>query len=331
MDFDIIVKKIKKKANLTDEEINKKILEKQQELSNLVSKEGAAYIIAKELGLDIFPKTKRRLEIKNVVPKLRNLSLSARIVKVFEPREFKRKEKIGKVANVILGDSSGTIRLSLWDQQTEMTEKLKPGMAVELFGAYTRENGLGGAEVRLGNKGGVKILEESDIPPLEKIAKREIARQNIVNLKEGSMGEIKAALVQLFETNVFFEICPTCGKRVKMNDNKFVCEEHGEVEPKKTIVISGVIDDGTGNIRAVFFRENALKLIGKDIDQALKVKDSFFENLDVLGKEFIMFGRVRRNKLFGRLEFVINNIREIDMEREINKVINNLTTNVLTK
>ncbi|NIO45047.1 MAG: DUF2240 family protein, partial [Candidatus Aenigmarchaeota archaeon] len=95
MDFEIIVKKIKEKANLNDEEVNKKILEKQQELSNLVSKEGAAYIIAKELGLDIFQKTKRRLEIKNVVPKLRNLNLTARIVKVFEAKEFKRKDKIG--------------------------------------------------------------------------------------------------------------------------------------------------------------------------------------------------------------------------------------------
>jgi len=328
MDFEIIVKKIKEKANLTDGEVNKKILEKQQELSNLVSKEGAAYIIAKELGLDIFQKTKRRLEIKNVVPRLRNLNLNARIVKVFEPREFKRKDKIGKVANVILGDSSGTIRLSLWDRQTEIAEKLKSGMAVELFGAYTRENGLGSAEIRLGTKGGIKILEESDIPPLEKMAQREIERQNIGDLKEGSMGEIKAALVQLFETNVFFEICPECGTRVKINDGKFMCNEHGEVEPKQTIVLSGVIDDGTGNIRAVFFRENALKLIGMSIEDVLKIKDSFFENLDVLGKEFIMFGRVRRNKLFGRLEFVVNNIREIDMEKEINKVINNLTTKV---
>nr|NIO44103.1 hypothetical protein [Candidatus Aenigmarchaeota archaeon] len=257
--------------------------------------------------------------------------LTARIVKVFEAKEFKRKDKIGKVANVILGDSSGTIRLSLWDRQTEIAEKLKPGMSVELFGAYTRENGLGGAEVRLGTKGGIKILEDSDIPPIEKLAKREIARQHIASLKEGSMSEIKAALVQLFETNIFFEVCPTCGRRVKMNDNKFTCEEHGKVEPKKTIVLSGVIDDGTGNIRAVFFRENALKLIGMDIDQVLKIKDSFFDNLDVLGKEFIMFGRVRKNKLFGRLEFVVNNIREIDMEKEINKVINNLTTNVLTR
>ncbi|MHA1222818.1 MAG: DUF2240 family protein [Candidatus Heimdallarchaeaceae archaeon] len=328
MDFENIIKKIKEKTNLTDEEINKKVLEKQQELSNLVSKEGAAYIIAKELGLDIFPKTKRRLEIKNIVPKLRNLNLTARVVKVFEPREFKKKEKTGKVANVILGDASGTIRLSLWDQQTEIVEKLKPGMPVEVFGAYTRENGIGGVEIRLGNKGGVKLLEESDLPPLEKITRTELTRKNIIDLKDGSFGEIRAAVVQLFETNVFFEICPLCGTRVTKNNDKFVCNEHGEVEPKEAIVLSGVIDDGTGNIRAVFFRDNALKLIGMSMDEALKIKDSFFDNIDVLGKEFIMFGRVRRNKMFNRLEFIVNNIKEVNLEEEINKIINNLTTNV---
>ena len=326
MDFETIVKKIIEKTNLSDEEINRKIIEKQQELSNLVSKEGAAYIIAKELGLDIFPKTKRRLEIKNILPRLRNLNITARIVKVFEPREFKKKDKAGKVATVILGDSTGTIRMSLWDHQTEIVEKLKPAMPVEIFGAYTKENGIGGVEIRLGNKGGVKVLEDSEIPSLEKMTQKEPTRKNIVDLKEGIMSEIRAALVQLFETNVFYEICPVCETRIVKNGNKFKCNEHGEVEPKKTIVLSGVVDDGTGNIRAVFFRDNALKLIGMDIDEALKRRDSFFESLDVLGKEFVMFGRVRKNNAFNRLEFVANNIKEVDAEVEINEIINNLTT-----
>jgi len=328
MDFETVMNKIKERTGLTNDEINRKILDKQQELSNLVSKEGAAYIIAKELGLELLPKTKRRLEIKNVVPKLRNLNLTARIVKLFEPREFKKKDKSGKVANVILGDSSGSIRLSLWDQQTDIIKNLKAGMAVEVFGAYTRENGIGGTEIRLGNRGGVKILEETDIPPLEKMTQRGSISQSIINLNEGSMGEIRAALVQLFETNIFYEICPTCKTRIKKDGDKFKCDEHGEVDPEKTIVLSGVIDDGTGNIRAVFFRDSALKLIGMDIAEALKRKDTFFENLDVLGKEYIMFGRVRRNKMFDRLEFVVNNVKEIDVEGEINKIINNLTTNV---
>jgi replication factor A1 len=328
MDFEIIVGKIKEKTDLTDEKINKKILEKQQELSNLVSKEGAAYIIAKELGLDIFPKTKRRLEIKNIVPKIRNLSLTARIVKVFEPREFKKKDRSGKVASVILGDSSGTIRMSLWDNQTELVEKLKPGMAVETFGAYTRESGIGGVEVRLSKKGGLKILEDSDLPSLEEISKKKLGRKTIDKLKEGEASEIKAALVQLFETNVFYEICPECGTRIRMENDKFTCKEHGEVKPKYMVILSGVIDDGTGNIRAVFFRDNALKLIGMDIEEALKRRESFFEDLNVLGKEFVLYGRVRKNKMFNRLEFVANNIKEIDEEEEANKIINNLTANV---
>ena len=327
MDFETIVNKIKEKTNLKEEEINRKVIEKQQELSNLVSKEGAAYIIAKELGLDIFPKTKRRLEIKNVLPKLRNLNLTARVVKVFEPKQFKKKDKMGKVATVILGDTSGTIRMSLWDAQTEIVEKLKPDMPVEIFGAYTKENGLGGTEIRLGNKGGIKILESSDIPPLENMKEKDVLRKTINDMKEGNIGEIKAAVVQLFETNVFYDICPKCESRVTKEGDKFKCNEHGEVEPKKTIVLSGVIDDGTGNTRAVFFRDVALKLIGMNIDEALKRKDSFFESIDILGKEFIMFGKVRRNNVFNRLEFVVNDIREVDVEKEINEIINNLTTN----
>lgn len=328
MDFGTIVSKIKEKTNLTEDEINRKIIEKQQELSNLVSREGAAYIIAKELGLDIFPKTKRRLEVKNILPKIRNLNMTARIVRVFEPKQFKKKDKTGKVATVILGDATGTIRMSLWDAQTDIVEKLKPDMPVEIFGAYTKENDIGGTEIRLGNKGGIKILESSDIPPLESMKEKDISRKNISNLKENEMGEIRAAVVQLFETNVFYDICPTCETRVVKNDNKFKCSEHGEVEPKKTIVLSGVIDDGTGNIRAVFFRNIALKLIGMDIDEALKRKDSFFESIDVLGKEFVMYGKVRRNTNFNRMEFVVNDIREVDVEKEINEVINNLITNV---
>lgn len=328
MDFDSIVSEIKKKTGMADEELNRKIIDKQQELSNLVSKEGAAYIIAKELGLDIFTKTKRRLEIKNILPKLRNLNMTARVVRVFPVKEFKKKDKAGKVATIILGDPTGTIRLSLWDEQTLAVEKLKPDMAVEVFGAYTKENGAGGVEVRLGNRGGVRETDGSDIPSIKGMEQAGSSAKSISELTENSSAELRAAVVQLFETGVFYEVCPTCGTRVAKEGAKFMCKEHGEVTPAQTIVLSGVIDDGTGNIRCVFFRENALKLIGMDIGEALKIRESFFENIDILGKEFMISGRVRRNVAFNRLEFVVNDVREVDFEQEINKLINNLSANV---
>ena len=328
MDFNELLQKIIEKTGLPKEEIQKKILEKQRELSNLVSKEGAAYIIAKELGLDVFKKTKRRLEIRNVVPKIRDLKLTARVIRIFEPRSFSKEGKRGKVASIILGDESGNIRLSLWDNQTDIIESLKPGMAVETFGAYTRDNGLGGVELRLGNKGGVRILEQCELPALEKLHKpSEIERKNITDLKEGEPAELKASLVQVFETSIFYEICPQCESRVIKEGNDFKCSEHGIVNPTKTIVLSGIIDDGTGNIRAVFFRNVALDLIGMDIKQALERED-FFENLNILGKEFIMVGKARRNKMFNRLEFVVNNVKEVDAIEEANKILNMLVPNV---
>lgn len=326
MDFEEIVSKIISKSGLSKDEVEKRILEKQNELSNLISKEGAAYIIAKELGLDIFPKVERRLEIQNVVPMIRDLKLSGRIVRVFEAREFESKGRIGKVASVILGDSTGTIRLTLWDDQTELVEKLQPGMAIETFGAYSRDNRIGGVEIRLGKKGGVKILENTTLPTLEEIQKapQMRAKNYIGTLKEGESAELRASVVQLFENKLFFDVCPECGKSVK-KENNYNCSIHGEVKPKKEVVLLGVIDDGSGNVRAVFFRDSALSLLGLEMNVVLEKGTAIFNELNLLGKEYIMNGRIRRNKMFDRLEFVANHVREVDVVHEANKILKDLT------
>jgi ssDNA-binding replication factor A large subunit len=331
MDFNELVKMILEKTGASPEDVQKKILEKQQELSNLVSKEGAAYIIAKELGLDVFPKQpKRRLEIKNIVPKIRDLKVTGRVVRIFESKEFKGKDgKKGKVASLILGDETGSIRLSLWDDQTDILDRVKPGMAIEAFGAYTKENSVGGMELRLGNRGGVKLLDNSEIPEFQKAqSPSDNGRTIIADLKEGENAELRASIVQLFETSVFYEICPQCGSRVTKEGLEFKCAEHGKVAPVKTIVLSGIIDDGTGNIRIVFFREVALELVGMDIKKALENEASFFESINILGKEFIISGKTRRNKMFNRLEFVASGVREVDAVEESKKIINMLESKV---
>ncbi|MFH1229605.1 MAG: OB-fold nucleic acid binding domain-containing protein [Candidatus Aenigmatarchaeota archaeon] len=331
MDLNELMKRIIEKTGSSSEDVQKKIIEKQRELSNLVSKEGAAYIIAKELGLDVLPKQPaRRLEIKNIVPKIRDLKVTGRIIRIFEPKEFKGKDgKKGKVASLILGDETGNIRLSLWDDQTDILERVKPGMAIEAFGTYTKENGVGGLELRIGNKGGIKLLENSELPEFDKLQSHaENGRTNIADLKEGENAELRASIVQLFETSVFYEICPQCGSRVTKEAGEFKCTEHGKVTPVKTIVLSGIIDDGTGNIRIVFFRDVALELVGMDIKKALENEGSFFESINILGKEFIISGKTRRNKMFNRLEFVANGVREVDPITESKKIINMLESKV---
>ena len=320
MDADIIIKKIIESTGKDFDEVNRTILNKQQELSNLVSKDGAAYIVAKEMGLDLFEKTQRRLEIKNVVSGIKNLNLNARVFRMFPPKEFEYKGKKSKVANVILSDASGTIRMSLWDTQLELLEKLKVGQAVEIFAAYTRDNN-GIPEIRLSRRGGINILEDSDIP-FE--TKTESVRTSISKLQEGKRYELRAALVQLFNTGLIYEMCPTCKKRVKKEGSVYVCEAHGDVTPDNLVVLNGVIDDSTGNVRAVLFRDEAIKVLGVSLEKVIETGPGILSEVKTLGKEFIFEGSLRKNKMFNKSEFVISGVKDVNVKEEANQIIANL-------
>ena len=328
METNEIIQRVIEKTGMKIEDVEKKILDKQRELSNLVSRDGAAYIVAKESGLDLLEKRGRRIEIKNVVPGIKNLNLSARIFRVFQPKEFEREGKKSSVANIILGDETGTVRLSLWDTQTKLVENLKPDMAVEISGAYTKEDGKGGTEIRLSKRGVIKTIEKSTLPSIEKVPTKEAERANISDFKEGETYELRAAMVQLFDGNFFYEVCPQCNSKIKRDKEGAKCSRHGLVTPAQNIVISGIVDDGTGNIRAVFFRDAALQLINMKLEEALNLRDSLLENVDVLGKEFVFSGRVRRNAMFNRLELIVSNVKGVDVKGEINKILNTFGSNV---
>ncbi len=48
------------------------------------------------------------------------------------------------------------------------------------------------------------------------------------------------------------------------------------------------------------------------MEEVLEKNNSLFNEIDVIGKEYIMVGRLRKNKMFDRLEFIANHVREID-------------------
>ncbi len=331
-----ILEKIISATKLSPEEVERKIAEKQKELSNLVSREGAAYIVAKELGLDLMKRARPKLDIRGIMPGIRDLTLQARVVRAFEPREFEKSGRKGKVANVVIGDASGSCRLSLWDEQTIFLENLKPGTAVEIFGAYTKDDGRGGIEIRLGKNGEIKILEKSDLPELESIQKIQTGRIDIASLREGMTAEIRAAIVQLFETEQWYEVCGQCRARVKQEKIEmqpgieafaWKCATHGTVQPVHALVVSGVVDDGTGSIRVVFFRDMAAKVLGSTMEDLLARKGKIFENSDILGKEFILQGRARRNQMFDRLEFIVNEVSDVNPIKEAKSILNLFASN----
>lgn len=321
-----IVKKISADSGLTEEEVMQKVDEKQTELSDLISEEGAAYIVAKELGVNLLRK-QETLHIENLIPGMQNADILGKITKIFPVREFSTEKARGRVMNVIAADNTGSVRISLWNDEIDrfLAGGFSAGDVIHMRG-QVRES-MAGHEIRLGRFGSIaKSSEVIELPRMETVSER----TTIDNLSENMYREVRAALLQVFESNVFYELCPQCKARLKTNDEGFICEEHGIIEPGAAdygLVITGVIDDGTASIRAVFFNEQAEKILGlkkKDAKRIFDMKKKLSAVLEhaELGKEFVIEGRARRNEMFDRLELIANNVNDVDVKKEIEMMLN---------
>jgi len=317
--MDDLVKKISFASGMDEQEVIERIEDKKLEMSGLVSDEGAAYIVAKEMGIDLIQQQK--LNIESIMPGMQNVDITGKIMKISPVREFKTEKAEGRVANLLIADETGSARISLWNDEIGKIEELKEGEVIRIKG-YVKENNMGSAEIRLGRYG--LIAKSDDV--IQKTKMRDAERGKISELREGQSRELRAAIVQVFEGNVFYEICPECKTRLK-EDQDYKCSEHGEVQPDYGLILSCIIDDGTGNIRAVFFNEQAEKLMGMTKANAKKLFDRKKKIEAVLetvqtGKDLIITGKVRRNNFFDRLEFVVSDVREAESRKEIETIMN---------
>jgi ssDNA-binding replication factor A large subunit len=316
--FEEIVTKISSMSGIDKEEIYRMIEDKQVEMSGLISDEGAAYLVAKELGVEL-RRDIEKLNIRSIASGMQNVDFNGKITRMFPVREFKTDKNEGKVANIIISDKTGSIRMSFWNDEISKLENISVGDVIRIHG-YVKDN-MGQPEIRLGRKGYIaKIEDPGNFDAV--VYERKTERSFVRDFTEGSYRSVRAPILQVFETNVFYEICPECKKRAKETDTGYSCQDHGEVSPDYGMIISGIIDDGTGNIRAVFFSDAAEKLLGMTVQEAKKLFDKKKKPEAVLsgvelGKEFILEGSVRRNTFFDRLEFVVNNVKPVDVKEEI--------------
>jgi len=313
--IDELIKKISSLSNLSEQEIKLKISEKQAELSDLISDEGAAYIVAKELGVQLIRETER-LRIANIIPGMQNVDIVGRIVRISGIREFSTERAKGSVMSIFIADETGTARLSLWNDEIKKAADFSVGDVVRMHGSV-KESSFG-TEIRLGPFGSINKTD-AEIPPLEQLTmeERKYERSRIVDLKENDVKEVRAALMYVFETSPFFVVCPDCGTTIKDNQ----CKDHGKVDPDYRLVISGIMDDGTANMRVVFFGKNAERILNISKAEAKNIFDAkampgLIEKVR-LGEDMIFEGRVRKNKYFERLEFIVNTIEPQNIRQEI--------------
>ncbi|MFC7325771.1 single-stranded DNA binding protein [Halorubrum rutilum] len=81
----------------------------------------------------------------------------------------------GRVANLTVGDETGRVRVTLWDDKADLTEEFEPGEVVEVGDGYVRERD-GDLELHVGDRGTVERVDEDVeyVPETTDIADLEI-------------------------------------------------------------------------------------------------------------------------------------------------------------
>ncbi len=326
--FEHILSELEKKTDLSRKELEDRIRKKHEELSGLVSFEGAGHLVARDLGINLLSIKKRSFKIKDLTDKMRNVNIKARIVFISEIREFERKDKTkGKVCNLMITDDTGEIRLPLWDKQVDLIEegKLHQGDIVEIKNVDVRESSFSGLEIRIPRLSRIEKIGEDKTIPEEPVR----TLSNRIEIKDGKEGfyEIRGNMVNIFNANPIFRVCPECKGKLEQTKKGYKCEEHGIVEPDVNMVVSGIIDDGTGSLRTVFFREQAQNISNVDPSVLVSMGQDEAVNLikeNVLGNEVVLSGRIQRNKIFDTLELVVNDVKELDVIEESKRLINEI-------
>ncbi|WP_266075046.1 single-stranded DNA binding protein [Haladaptatus caseinilyticus] len=90
---------------------------------------------------------------------LSDVNLQGKLLDTGTVRTFDRDDgSEGRVANLTLGDETGRLRVTLWDEQANTAEELSPGIAVEVVDGYVRERD-GSLELHVGNRGAVETID----------------------------------------------------------------------------------------------------------------------------------------------------------------------------
>jgi len=320
---DEIKKKIMAEKGLSEEEVNRLVKEKISALSNLVSEQGASIIVANELGVQIISEQMKagELKIKELTPGLRNVTVTARVAQLLQVREFEKNGVKSKVGNFLISDGTGTCRAVIWDSRVSLIEnnELKVNDVIRIHNAYVKDNPYSGLEVHLRERSKLEVnpADDPELPLVEETEVRsvpEYARTMIKDLKETSLVEVLGTVVQVIVRDPFFEVCENCGSRLVEEAGEWKCKLHGPVKSVGyRMVLNLVLDDGTGNIRCVFFGGDAEKVLGVTASEAkqgfpsgeefLKAKEA-----DLLGKQLLVKGKVSLNNFTNRLELTARDV-----------------------
>ena len=117
-------------------------------------------------------------QVKDLSLGASDVDLVGRVLDADSIRTFDRDDgSEGRVANLTLGDETGRVRVTLWDDKADLADEFASGAVVEVGDGYVRERD-GDLELHVGDRGTVERVDEDVeyVPETTDIADVEIGR-----------------------------------------------------------------------------------------------------------------------------------------------------------
>ncbi|WP_048144107.1 OB-fold nucleic acid binding domain-containing protein, partial [Methanosarcina sp. 2.H.T.1A.15] len=184
--------------------------------------------------------------VEDIKADMNNINISGRILDISEVRTFEKKDgSAGRVGNILLGDSTGKIRLTLWDEKTDFLDEIEFDETVEVLNAYSRENTFSQqVELSLGARG---IIQRSE----KKVEYRE-KFTDITDIIPGESYSVQGKVSEIGELREF--------------------EKEDGTE---SVVANLQLKDETGSIRLTLWGEQAYVIEDLDIDSEIQIIDAY--------------------------------------------------------
>ena len=162
---------LSKRRELSQDQVLALIEEKKREGRGLLSDEGAARLVAEELLIQTRGTDLSRMQVKDLVSGLNDVTISGRVLLTWPPQEFQRKDGTpGRVMRLILVDKSERVRCAIWDRHVDVLSRAGDlqGRVLRIGHAYTRQGLAGDTEVHAGDRSSIQIdpedMPKSDLP-----------------------------------------------------------------------------------------------------------------------------------------------------------------------
>jgi replication factor A1 len=282
-------------------------------------------------------KTEKVDKIKNLQDKEDLISFEGVVTSIDDLKEVTTKtgDQIS-LLSFIISDDTDAIRVTAWsDSADNIVQKLNMGDAYELknvlikYNSYSRRKEITYAENSTIKKVDIEFSELKSLKPYNRGEGEKFSREftKIEEINSPGFYEIKGFIAKPITNITIYEACSKCFKKI---DN-CICDEQSDTEFR--MIISLIIDDESGTIRATFIGDNAEKVINMKTDLVMKIRETpdyekFLEKIseELVGKDIYVKGKARFSDYSGSYEIMANDMKAIDLSRELEDKLKEIAT-----